>query len=65
MQSLKLIKFNIWIFGILFITNAIEFISVLNTEHKFDWFRIICAIGFSLVFIKNLFDLKNKNYKTT
>ncbi|KFN12923.1 hypothetical protein CN571_27375 [Bacillus pseudomycoides] len=65
MQSLKMVKFNIWIFGILFITNAIEFISVLTTDHKFDWLKAFCAIGFSLVFIINLFDLKNKNYKTT
>ncbi|PHE86006.1 hypothetical protein COF81_28710 [Bacillus pseudomycoides] len=65
MQSLKMVKFNIWIFGILFITNAIEFISVLTTDHKFDWLKAFCAIGFFLVFIINLFDLKNKNYKTT
>ena len=65
MQSLRMVKFYIWIFGILFITNTIEFISVLTTDHKFDWLRAFCAIGFSIVFIKNLFDLKNKNYKTT
>lgn len=65
MQSLKTVKFYTWIFGILFIINTIEFISILTTDHKFSWLKAICSIGFFLIFIKNLFNLKKKNYKTT
>ncbi|MDA1866563.1 hypothetical protein, partial [Bacillus cereus group sp. BY128LC] len=65
MQSLKLLKFNMWIFGILFTTNTLEFISLLYTDHKFDWLRVILSVGFFVAFIVNLVNLKNKNYKTT
>lgn len=64
MQSLKLIKFNIWILGIPFIINTIDFISILKTEHTINWLRGSAAIGFFFVFIMNWLDLKNKNYKT-
>ncbi|MEC2872572.1 hypothetical protein ACIQHV_30795 [Bacillus bombysepticus] len=65
MQSLKLLKFNICIFGILFITYCIGFFSEFITEHTFNWFKGIAAIGFLFVLMMNSLDLKDKNYKTT
>lgn len=52
-----------WVFGILFIINVIDFISTLKTEHTINWLRGSAAIGFLFVFIMNLLDLNNKNYK--
>lgn len=64
MESLKILKFNICIFGILFVTNSIDFISELLKEHTFNWLEFLCAIGFLFVFIVDSLDLKNKNYET-
>lgn len=65
MQSLKILKFNMCIFGILFVTYSIQAFSDFITDHTFNWLESICAIGFFFVLIINWLDLKNKNYKTT
>ncbi|PHF49038.1 hypothetical protein COF72_08820 [Bacillus pseudomycoides] len=65
MQSVKMLKFNMCIFGILFVTHNIEFISQFITDHTFNWFKGIGAIGFFFVLIINWLEFKEKNYKTT
>lgn len=65
MQSLKILKFNMCIFGILFVTYSIKVFSEFITDHTFNWLNGMCAIGFFFVLIMNWLDLKDKNYKTT
>ncbi|PEB50648.1 hypothetical protein CON65_18380 [Bacillus pseudomycoides] len=63
MESLKILKVSICIFGILFVTNGIDFIAELLKDHTFNWLEFLCTIGFLFVLIKDSLDLKNKNYE--
>jgi hypothetical protein len=44
MQSLKFVKFNMFIFAILCILNLIQFFSNLYTEHTIQWLKGFSAI---------------------
>ena len=41
MQSLKILKFNMCIFGILFVTYSIQAFSEFITDHTFNWLKSI------------------------
>ncbi|KWU54463.1 hypothetical protein AWW70_03260 [Bacillus mycoides] len=58
MQSLKFVKFNMFIFAKLCILNLIQFFSNLYTEHTIQWLKGFSAIELNKSEFLIIFPLK-------
>lgn len=61
----KTLKSWIWIFGILFIINSVDFSISLIRDHSFSYKTGIFTTIFLIAFLDSLYKIKTKDYKTT